>query len=115
MPIALVHQSDGSLTVVRMGDTGWKFGYFVQFAWWPHGTGLVDIGRVAPGFVAADMFGLRFVGSGRHWVGGTVGSDVLVGTSAADELFGFAGNDRLDGGAASTLRGSPAIVPTPAS
>lgn len=79
MPIALLHQADASFAVVRMGDTGWKLHDFVQFAWWPQGTGLVDAGSPSAGQVSADMFGLRFAGSNTpHWVGGTVAPETLV-------------------------------------
>lgn len=98
MPIALVHQPDGHYEVLRMGDTGWRLRDFVQFAWWPGGSGLVDAVSPSAGVVSADQFGLRFVGGAPHWVGGSVAADTLAGTPRDDEIAGYAGDDRIDGG-----------------
>lgn len=104
MPIALIHQSDGTFAVVRQGDTGWQFGDYLQFAWWPGGSGFIDtrVTGLATKFnsqVGGSMFNLTFTSNTPHWVGGTSRADTLSGTSAADELAGFAGNDSINGSA----------------
>src|SRR5262249_11996835 len=99
-PIALIHQADGTFTVVRQQETDWIFGNVAQLAWWPGGTGIIDVEAVQPGgSVDADIFRISFLPAGPHWGGGTFHDDLLAGTSGEDEIAGFGGDDTIAGGA----------------
>lgn len=103
MPIALIHQKDGTFAPVFQGDTGWKFADYAQFAWWPGGGGIIDTRAASSSTkfnsqISSDLFTLTFTTITPKWIGGTTGADSLIGSPVADEIAGFAGNDQINGG-----------------